>query len=297
MRALVTGGAGFLGSHLVDRLIADGVEVVVIDNLKRGSLEHLRAHLDGGALEFVQLDIREEDRLVPAFRGVDFVYHLAAQSNVMGAFEDPDYSFQTNVIGTYNVLKAAHAAGVKHLVFSSSREVYGEPGQIPVNEELPVEPKNPYGASKLAGEAFCRVWNSTLGLPCTILRFGNLYGPRDSDRVIPIWLDRALRGETLVLYGGEQVLDFVWVGIAVEALVRASQCNDLGPINIANGHGTSLRELVALIRDVTSTDAQVSVQPARAAEVTRFVADIGRMQRLLNLNPEERPLSHLIELI
>src|SRR6185436_9904137 len=192
--------------------------------------------------------------------GVDVVYRLAAQSNVMGALDDPDYSFQSNVVGTYNVLRVAGEARVKHLVFASSREVYGESQTIPAHEGLVTLPKNPYGASKLAGEAYCRVWHETLGLPCTVLRFGNLYGPSDRDRVIPTWIERALLGQDLILYGGEQVLDFVWVGTAVEALVRAAGCAEFGPINIATGIGTTLEELARRILTSVQTRSRVMIE-------------------------------------
>ena len=129
---------------------------------------------------------------------------------------------------------------MRRLVFSSSREVYGEPESIPVRESAPLTAKNPYGASKIAGEAYCQVWESTTGLECQILRFANVYGPRDRDRVIPIWLERASRGEPLELYGGEQVIDFVWVGKAVEALLAAAGIEPTGPINVGSGMGSTL---------------------------------------------------------
>ena len=163
MRVLVTGGAGFLGSHLVDAVVAAGDEVIILDNLYRGSAANIDAHLRSGAVTFIEGDIRDYTAVLEAAAGVDVVYHLAAQSNVIGALEDTDYSFTTNVAGTYNVLKAAACAGVRRLVFSSSREVYGEPDSIPVPESAPLTAKYPYGASKIAGEAYCRVWESTTG--------------------------------------------------------------------------------------------------------------------------------------
>jgi len=151
---------------------------------------------------------------------------------------DADYSFTTNVAGTYNVLKAAASATVRRLVFSSSREVYGEPKSLPVPETAPLTAKNPYGASKVAGEAYCEVWGSTAGLECQILRFANVYGPHDRDRVIPIWIERARRAEPLELYGGEQIIDFVWVGKAVEALLAATHSGLTRPINVGSGIGS-----------------------------------------------------------
>ena len=293
MRVLVTGGAGFLGSHLVDALVAAGEEVIVLDNLHRGSPANIDAHLRTGAVTFIEGDIRDYAAVLEAAAGIDVVYHLAAQSNVIGATKDTDYSFTTNVAGTYNVLKAAASASVRRLVFSSSREVYGEPDSIPVPESAPLVAKNSYGASKVAGEAYCRVWESMTGLECQILRFANVYGPRDRDRVIPIWLERATRGEPLELYGGEQVIDFVWVGKAVEALLAAAGIEPTGPINVGSGTGVTLPHLAQRLLEETRSLSRLETFPARGAEVVRFVADLERMQRVLGVTPDTDPLAHL----
>ena len=293
MRVLVTGGTGFLGSHLVDALVAAGDEVIVLDNLHRGSPANIDAHLRTGAVTFIEGDIRDYAAVLEAAAGAEVVYHLAAQSNVIGAIADTDYSFTSNVGGTYNVLKAAAASGVRRLVFASSREVYGEPDSIPVQESAPLTAKNPYGASKVAGEAYCRVWESTTGLECQILRFANIYGPRDRDRVIPIWLERATGGEPLELYGGEQVIDFVWVGKAVEALLAAAGIALTGPINIGSGTGVTLPHLAQRLLEETGSLSKLEVFPARGVEVVRFVADIERMRRVLGVAPDVDPLAHV----
>lgn len=293
MRVLVTGGAGFLGSHLVDALVAAGDEVIVLDNLYRGSAANIDPHLRTGAVTFIEGDIRDYPAVLEAAGRTEVVYHLAAQSNVIGAIKDTDYSFTTNVAGTYNVLKAAAATGVRRLVFSSSREVYGEPESLPVPESAPLAAKNPYGASKVAGEAYCRVWESTTGLECRILRFANVYGPRDRDRVIPIWLGRARRDEPLELYGGEQVIDFVWVGKAVEALLAAARSELTGPINVGSGTGVTLPHLAQRLLEETGSPSKLETLPARGVEVVRFVADIERMQRVLGVTPDIDPLAHL----
>ena len=293
MKALVTGGAGFLGSHLVDALVAKGDEAVVLDNLHRGARANIDRHLRAKDVRFVEGDVRDYSVVVEAAARVDVVYHLAAQSNVIGAVEDPDYSFTTNVTGTYNVLKAAACAGVRRLVFASSREVYGEPTSIPVCENAPLIPKNVYGASKIAGEAYCRVWHSTTDLECQVLRFANIYGHRDRDRVIPIWLERARRGEPLELYGGEQIIDFVWVGTAVQAVIGAAGCELGGPINVGSGMGVTLPYLAHRLLERTGSISKMNIFPARPVEVVRFVADIARMKRILGVTPEFDPLAHL----
>jgi nucleoside-diphosphate-sugar epimerase len=297
VRAVVTGGAGFLGSHLVDALVAAGDDVVVLDNLYRGSTANIDQHVRSGAVRFLQADIRDYTAVAKAVNGSKVVFHLAAQSNVIGAITDCDYSFTTNVIGTYNVLKAASAAGVRRLVFASSREVYGEPASLPVPETAPLTAKNPYGASKVAGEAYCQVWESTTALQCQILRFANVYGPRDRDRVIPIWIERAGHGEPLEIFGGEQIIDFVWVGTAVDALLAAAGCELSGPINVGGGIGVALPQLAQRILDEIGSPSSVEILPARQVEVVRFVADVNRMRSVLPITPQLNPLAHLASCI
>jgi UDP-glucose 4-epimerase len=300
MKVLVTGGAGFIGAHLVEALVAAGDVVVVLDNLRRGNrarLDALRRAARGGALHLIEGDVRDRDTVRAATTGVERVYHLAAQSNVLGAVSDLDYSFTSNVVGTYNVLVAAREAAVGRIVFSSSREIYGEVDQVPVAEDRPMNPKNAYGASKVAGEVYCRVFQNTYGLDVSVLRLANVYGPGDSDRVIPIWLGRARRGKDLELYGGTQVLDFVPVSLVVEALRRAAE-RSLGgqPLNVGSGVGTTLYDLAARVQALSGAAVGLSVLPARAVEVTRFVADVFRMRALLGLEPPADPLVALPDL-
>jgi UDP-glucose 4-epimerase len=295
LRVLVTGGAGFIGSHLVDALVQRGNDVVVLDNFKRGRRDHIGGHVDAGAVRLIAGDIRDERTVATAMERAEIVFHLAAQSNVMGAIEDMDYSFSTNVIGTYNVLKAAATAGARRVVFSSSREVYGDPERIPVREDAPLVAKNPYGASKLAGEAYCRVWQAATGLDCMILRFANVYGPRDRDRVIPLWLARASSSQDLEVYGGKQVIDFVWVGKAVDALLAGAICVNDGPVNVGSGAGTSIVDLGRRILAMNNARAELRLLPARSIEVVRFVADVRRMRAVLGIEPATDPLDHLAD--
>jgi UDP-glucose 4-epimerase len=187
---LVTGRAGFIGRHLVAALVAGGDEVTVLDNLCRGE----RAAVEESVSRFMLGDVRDPAVVADAARGAAVIYHLAAQSNVLGAVSDIDYSFTTNVVGTYNVLTMARDLGVERVVFTSSREVYGEVDHVPVNEDQVLNPKNAYGASKVAGEVYCRAFQTTYGLDVAVLRLSNVYGPGDRDRVIPIWMERARAG-------------------------------------------------------------------------------------------------------
>ena len=296
MNVLVTGGAGFLGSHLVDALVGRGDNVTVVDNLHRGTLTNLQGHLDAGRVIALPHDIRDFGSLRRSIDGAEIVFHLAAQSNVMGAIQDPDYSFTTNVVGTFNVLKAAAETGVGRVVFASSREVYGEPESIPVPETAPLAPKGLYGASKMAGEAYCRAWRER-GIECQVLRFANIYGPRDRERVIPLWAERASAGEPLVIYGGKQILDFVEVDLCVRALLAAAERPISEPINVGTGVATRLPDLARCIISLAGGRSAVEVRPAREAEVVQFVADVTRMKELLGIESGGRSLDGLKDML
>jgi len=298
-RIVVTGGAGFIGSHLIDRLLADGVgEVVGFDNFWRGRLENL-AHLrHEPRFELIEGDIRERSAVATALRGASLVYHLAAQSSVMGAVRNVDYTFETNVVGTFNVLRGAVEQGVPRVLFASSREVYGEPIALPVDEESPLLPINSYGASKVAGEVYCRAFRREFGLQTVILRLSNVYGPRDVSRVIPHWMREAIAGRELCVFGGKQVMDFVWVGQAIEALTRAGALQGpVPPINVGSGTGTRIVDLARRIARLAETSARIRLEPARPMEVTRYIASVERMQQILRLEPLLDPLGKLTELV
>jgi len=299
MKVIVTGGAGFIGSHLVDRLAREQWgEIVVIDNLFRGKKENLARHHDNPNVKFIEGDIRDATMLTQEFRDAEFVFHLAAQSNVMGAVTNVDYSFQTNVVGTFNVLQAAHECKVRRVVFTSSREAYGEAQYLPVDENHPLLSKNTYGASKLAGEAYARVFFNTFNLETAVLRLGNAYGTRDFDRVIPIWLTRALQGQDLVVFGGTQLIDFVWVDQIIEALLRATRADIIGqPINIASGIGTPILDLADRIIQLVGTSAKLDRQPARAVEVAKFTARVDLMRAKLGIEPPSDPLFALPQVL
>jgi len=294
-KAVVTGGAGFIGAHLVARLLRDGTDVVVIDNLKRAVRSRLDGMADSTRLRLVEEDIRDFNVVADVVRGADVVYHLAAQSNVMGAVDDPDYSITTNVLGTFNVLRGASQAGVRRVVFTSSREVYGDPAHLPVDESQPLSAKNPYGASKVAGEAYCRTFSRS-GFSVDIVRLANVYGPGDSGRVIPLWLEAAQSTRDLNVYGGEQVIDFLWVGTAVDALIHAGLRGLPGPVNIGSGVGTSILDLAQRVIEATASKSRIVRAAPREIEVAKFVADVKKM-RSLGMQPEDDPLGHLREIV
>ena len=299
MKYVVTGGAGFIGSHLVDRLVREQrAEIVVIDNMARGNTQVAARQKAARAVQFYEADIRDRDTLNELCAGADTIFHLAAQSNVMGAVSDTDYSFTTNVVGTYNVLQVAREQLVRRVVFTSSREVYGEPESLPVAETHPFESKNAYGASKAAGELYCRVFQGNFGVDTAIVRLANVYGTRDSGRVIPLWLGWAHEGRDLVVYGGQQVIDFVYVDQVVEALLRATTADMIGrPVNIGSGTGMPILDLAQRILELSASPAKLDLQPARSVEVARFTADVTRMGEILQLEPPADPLYALPKLV
>jgi UDP-glucose 4-epimerase len=298
-RVVVTGGAGFIGSHLVDRLLADGAaDVVVLDNFSHGRLENL-AHLRNQTrFSLIEADIRDLSAMSSAFGGADLVYHLAAQSSVLAAAKDLDYTFQTNVVGTFNVLRAAAACAVPRVVFASSCEVYGEPISLPVDENSPLLAINSFGASKVAGEVYCRAFRREFGLQTVVLRLASVYGTRDVGRLVPLWLRQARSGHGLQVYGGKQVLDFVWVGNVVEALVRAGELDgSVPPINIGSGTGTRIIDLARRIARLAECQPKIQFEPARPMEVTRMIANVERMREILLIDPPLDPLANLTELL
>ncbi len=249
-------------------------------------------------MTLIEGDIRDQHALAEQMLGAEVVFHLAAQSNVMGAVAGVGYSFTTNVAGTFNVLKAAGDLGVRRVVFSSSHEVYGEARALPVREDHPMDSKNTYGASKAAGELYCRVFQTTFGLETAILRLANVYAPRDFGRVIPLWLGWAAEGRDLIVYGGDQLIDFVWVDQVVEALMRAATADIAGqPINVGSGQGTPILQLAERILALTGAGSRLDRRPARSAEVTAFQADVTRMREQLGLEPPDDSLFALPRLI
>lgn len=295
----MTGGAGFIGSHLVDTLLDAGArEVVVLDNLSRGRPANLERHAADSRLRFIEADVRDSLAVRRALKGAEVVYHLAAQATVMGAALDADYTFSTNVVGTYNVLHSAAEQGIRRVVFASSREVYGEPLSLPVDEAHPLLSINMYGASKVAGEALCRAFARESSIETTVLRLANVYGDRDFGRVIPHWVSEARSGRDIIVYGGKQVIDFIWVGDVVRAMTTAAAIGAvLPPINVASGTGTKILDLARRIASLADSRGEIQIVPRRAIEVTRFIGNTERMTQFLGLSPTVDSLSHLAGMI
>ncbi len=274
---MVTGGAGFVGSNLVDALLARGDEVTVVDNFASGKRENLNP---GAAL--LEHDIRE-----PFAVDADVVFHLAAQADVQTSMKRPDYDTQVNVVGTVNVLQAA---GEAQVIFTSSGGAgYGECAE-PATEEAPFKPLSPYGIAKLCGEEYLAGWNRIHGTSHVSLRFANIYGERQDagleGGVVAIFLERMARGAPTVIFGdGEQRRDFVYVGDIVQAMLAAVGKSG-GPYNISSGIATSVNELHAACRKVAGGAAEPQYEPARLGDVLRSVIDPGLAARALGWRAE-----------
>ena len=266
MRALVTGGAGFIGSHLVDALVARGDEVTVLDDLSTGRREfvHEQARL-------VEGDVRE-----PFETDADVVFHLAAQADVSTSVERPAFDAAVNVVGTVNALEAARAAGAQLVFSSTGGAIYGEV-ERPAREDDPLRPVSPYGIAKLAAEAYVEGWNRIHGTGHVVLRFANVYGPRQSASleggVVAIFLERLAAGEPTAIYGdGGQTRDFVHVDDVVGSLLAATGRNG-GVFNVGTGVATSVAELHALCARVVGVEAEAAREAARPGDARRSVLD------------------------
>ncbi|MFB3889799.1 MAG: SDR family NAD(P)-dependent oxidoreductase [Candidatus Bathyarchaeia archaeon] len=291
-RSVVTGGAGFIGSHIVDRLVAEGSQVRVIDNLSKGKLTNIQQHVESSKVEFVKGDIRDAGLVVQALRDTDTVFHLAAITNVSFSFSNPELTFDVNVGGTVNLLTAAVEANVPRFVFVSTCAVYGDPTQLPVKESNLVNPLSPYSESMLTAERFCMGFHEEKLLKSAVFRLFNVYGPRqDTDEnggVIPKFLDHCEKGLPLTIYGdGSQTRDFVHVFDVARSIVAASRRSDAyGQVfNLGNGKPTSVKELAEAILKVSRRSADLVFLDRRPGEVNHMFADTDKARRLLGYRP------------
>ena len=281
---LVTGGAGFIGSHLTTRLVSLGIAVRVFDSLSNGKRENLTAV--GDQVELIVGDLRDRDAIRHAMTGVEVVYHHAAEPSVSRSIEDPRTTFDVNVQGTLNLLLAARDAGCRRVVFASSSAVYGNTPETPKSERMLPAPLSPYAISKLTGEYLCAVFTQVYGLETVALRYFNVFGPRQDPAsayaaVIPRLVDALLAGRRPTIYGdGEQSRDFVYIDNVVEAnLLAAAAPQASGQVfNIATGHAVTLNELLAELQRLTMQSAMPVREPGRQGDIQHSLADISRAQ-------------------
>lgn len=291
-RALVLGGAGNIGSHVVELLLDEGLQVTVYDNFARGKLSNLAEAQQRGEVTIIEGDIRDRGQVHRACEGQDYVF-LLASAWLLQCLEQPRLSLDVNVVGTYNVLEAAAATGVKKVIFSSSASVFGDPSYLPVDERHPFNTNTAYGASKVAGEQYCQVFWQMHGLPYVALRYFNVYGPRQDvkgafTQVIPKWLDRIEAGQPLVIYGnGSQTMDLVYVRDCARANILAMRNTSLthAVYNIGNGIETSLKQLAEELSDLCGVPHNVIYEPSDKHLVQRRQADITTARRELGFEP------------
>jgi len=293
MRYLVTGGAGFIGSHLAERLVEDGHEVVVLDDLSTGRREHLRAVRD--RIRFIRGSVTSIEVCRRAMRGVDIVLHQAAVTSVPLSARDPVGVHEANVTGTLNVLVAARETPVRRVVYAGSTAAYGDGPELPSHEGLLPRPLSPYAAAKLAGESYCRAFFRTYGLETVVLRYFNIFGPRQNlesqyGAVVPLFIAAALRGEPPVIFGdGGQTRDFTFVTDVVEANLLACHApaeRAAGEVfNIGCGVATSVSELWGQIRDLVGVDIEPVHEAARAGDVRESRAAIAKARERLGYAP------------
>lgn len=286
LKILVTGGAGFIGSHIVDRLIADGHEVNIIDNLSTGKIENINP-----AATWISADITDYDAILPHFSGIDAVFHTAAWARILPSIEDPVSHHKTNTLGTLNVLLASHRSGVKKVIYSSSSSVYSPGVKTPTGENASICPASPYGLQKYMGELYCKLFAEQYGLTCIALRYFNVYGNRSFNEKNPlnayssvagIFVNQKKRGQALTITGdGLQSRDFIYVKDVVSANVGLL---DYTPrkfevFNVGSGRSVSVKT----IADIISPN-QVFI-PGRPGEARFTLADISKLKRHTGWQP------------
>ncbi|RLE02346.1 MAG: LPS biosynthesis protein WbpP [Candidatus Aminicenantes bacterium] len=292
MRCLVTGGAGFIGSHLVEGLLERGHSVRVVDNFLTGKRENLARVVS--KIELVEGDIRDFSLCQKITREIDWIFHQAALPSVPRSVEDPGLSNEINVTGTLNLLIAAREAAVKKFIFASSSSVYGDDQNLPKREDILGQPLSPYAITKRVGEMYCLVFNQLYGLSTICLRYFNIFGPRQDPHsqyaaVIPNFIQRMIESRPPVIFGdGFQSRDFTYVANVVEANIRAAEVTEVEKriFNIACGQRITVMELVEWINRILGKDIKPVFDPPRPGDIKHSYADISLAQKYLDYQPK-----------
>jgi nucleoside-diphosphate-sugar epimerase len=290
---LVTGGAGFIGSNIVKKVLDNGDFVRVVDNFSTGRRENIAEFLENPNFELIEGDLTNLETAKNVVKGIDFVLHQAAVPSVPRSIEDPITSNSANIDATLNLLVAARDEKVKKVVYASSSSVYGDNPDLPKREDFPVRPISPYALTKYAGERYCQIFWNIYGLPTTFLRYFNVFGPKQNpfsqySAVIPKYIDCFLQNESPVILGtGEQSRDFTFIDNGVEAnlLAAKSEKGNGEVFNIACNERTSLNELVGLLSKISGKDIKPEYKDARAGDVLHSQADISKIGEFLGFKP------------
>lgn len=289
-RVLITGGAGFIGSHSADLLLQQGIPVRVLDNLSSGFRHNLpEAHQ---LLEFVEGDICDKDTVNRCMQDVSHCLHLAAQVSVVASLEDPEFSAQQNIIGYLNILEAVKNHGVKRLVYASSAAIYGEPVVIPLPETAEKTQLSPYGLEKQVNELYAELYKTLYQVSSLGQRFFNVFGPRQDPKspyagVIALFVDRISESRPLTVFGdGHQTRDFIYVGDVARANIAALGSSVEGACNIATGSKTSLLDLISVLSDITGKQSDVSFDNAREGDIVHSLAIVQKMNNELGITAE-----------
>jgi UDP-glucose 4-epimerase len=280
-KILITGGAGFIGSHLAEELAKQGYQVVIFDNLRTGKFKNLYdiPH------QFITGDIRDYPTLLKTAQGCEVIYHLAALTSVMESVRNIDECISINLHGTINVLKAAYENKVKKLIFASSAAVYGETLELPKTESMRPEPKSPYAITKMDGEYYCHLFRESFGLPTVCARFFNVFGERQDPfsayaSAIPIFITKVLKKEPITIFGdGTQTRDFIYVKDIVKSLILLKDYG-LGVYNLGYGKTIDINTLVMMICKILNSDVSIQYQPERLGEIKHSYASAAKIENL-----------------
>jgi UDP-glucose 4-epimerase len=290
MKLIVTGGAGFIGSNLVESLIDLG-EIIIIDDLSTGRIDNVESLIDQQAVKFVRGSINNLSLLKSLFKEADCVFHHAAISDVPSSFDDPLTTNDVNINGTLNVLLAALDCNVEKVVYASSSSIYGEPLIIPSREDTKPNPLSPYAASKLAGEYYCKVFSETYGIKTISLRYFNVYGPKQNPysqyaAVIPIFITRLLKNQQPIIFGdGNQTRDFTFIKDVVTANILAMKTDATGVFNIACNKNISITTLANTICDILNIEISPIYKKPRSGDIKHSLADITLAKEKLSYKP------------
>jgi UDP-glucose 4-epimerase len=290
-KVVVTGGAGFIGSHLAEELSKRGYHVVILDALSTGKIENIEQLLNKDRVEFIQGSVTDFPLLKSLFRDVDYVFHQAAIPSVPRSIEYPLASHEANLTGTLNMLLAAKDNGVKKVIYSSSSSIYGDTPILPKREDMVPNPRSPYAVTKLAAEYYCQVFHEVYSLDTVCLRYFNVYGPRQDPKsqysaVIPRFIMRVSQGSPPIIFGdGEQTRDFTFVKDAVEANIIFAESNANGVFNIGTGESITINKLANIIINATGKNMKPIYQEPKPGDIRHSLADISQA-REIGYNPK-----------